>query len=128
MNQINLEHLNLTVTDPDATADLLCKLFGWQIRWAGEAMDGGYTVHVGSQDTYLALYTNSDVQGRTGNGSHIGNLNHFAVQVDKLSEIEQRVVANHLQPFSFQNYPPGERFYFMLPDDIEVEVVSYSSE
>lgn len=28
-----LEHINLTVADPDATAALLGELFDWHVRW-----------------------------------------------------------------------------------------------
>ena len=52
-----LEHLNVTVADPDATAALLGDLFGWKLRWSGDAIHGGRTVHVGSADSYVAVYT-----------------------------------------------------------------------
>ena len=31
----HLEHTNFTVSDTDATAEWMCDLFGWHIRWAG---------------------------------------------------------------------------------------------
>ena len=46
-----LEHVNVTVSDPRKTADRLCELFGWKIRWQGSAIHGGYTVHVGAEDS-----------------------------------------------------------------------------
>ena len=52
-----LEHVNYTVSDPDGTAKILCELFGWKIRWQGAAISGGHTVHVGEEESYLALYT-----------------------------------------------------------------------
>ena len=52
-----LEHANVTVRDSLATADLLVNLFDWSIRWQGESIYGGYSVHVGEVGTYLALYT-----------------------------------------------------------------------
>ena len=60
-----LEHVNITVSDPDRTASLLGTLFDWKVRWSGPAKDGGYTVHVGSDDDYLAIYTSKDqLRGR----------------------------------------------------------------
>ena len=56
MTQITLEHINITVSDAKATAALYCKLFDWHIRWEGPAMDEGYTVHVGTDTQYMALY------------------------------------------------------------------------
>jgi len=44
---MKLEHMNITVPNPDDSAAILCELFGWHVRWAGEAKDNGYTVHVG---------------------------------------------------------------------------------
>ena len=36
-----------------------------------------------------------------------------------------RVVAAGLRPFGHDNYDPGRRFYFLDPDGIEYEIVSY---
>ena len=51
-----LEHLNVTVRDPDVTAAMLVDLFGWRVRWQGAAIHGGRSVHVGGADSYLAVY------------------------------------------------------------------------
>jgi glyoxylase I family protein len=37
------------------------------------------------------------------------------------------VVEAGLTPFSHGDYDPGRRFYFLDPDGIEYEVVSYAS-
>ena len=125
-----LEHVNLTVTDPERTAALLVDLFDWHVRWKGPSMLGGNTIHVGTDTDYLALYTpatspSSDSADARPAG-HIGNLNHVGVLVDDLDAVEQRVVAAGLEPFNHADYEPGRRFYFHDHDDIEFEVVSYS--
>lgn len=51
MAKANLEHVNITVQDPLATAELLVKLFDWRVRWQGDAIHGGFTVHVGAEDS-----------------------------------------------------------------------------
>lgn len=120
-----IEHINLTVRDPDRTAQLLQSLFGWHVRWQGPSMGGGRTVHVGTSDHYVALYTAPDrvytddqfIKGRP--------FNHVALEVDDLDETEARVMAAGLTPFSHGDYEPGRRFYFLDPDGIEYEVVSY---
>ena len=33
-----LEHVNVTVSDPDRTAGLMQALFGWSVRWRGPAL------------------------------------------------------------------------------------------
>ena len=57
MSKPRLEHVNVTVTDPERAARLLETLFDWHVRWAGPARDGGRTIHVGSADDYIALHT-----------------------------------------------------------------------
>lgn len=120
-----IEHVNVTVSDPERAARLMESLFGWRIRWQGPSMNGGHTIHVGTGENYVALYTARDkvysgddfIKGRP--------LNHIGVEVDELDETEARVLAAGLTPFSHGDYEPGRRFYFLDPDGIEYEVVSY---
>ena len=56
MPQGYVEHVNLTVTDIERSAALFERLLGWRRRWRGEAQNGGETIHVGEETTYLALY------------------------------------------------------------------------
>ena len=122
-----LEHVNLTVRDSARTAEKLCAIFGWEIRWRGPTILDGYAHHVGTEDRYLALYSpkQSD-DGSKGGFDRIGRLNHVGVVVDDLDEIERRVIAAGYEPRSHQDYEPGRRFYFYDEDDIEYEVVSYA--
>jgi len=120
-----LEHINLTVRDTDATAIILGEIFDWKIRWAGAAKDEGRTIHLGSDDTYLALYSHDEKEWLDSSHKTITHLNHIGIQVDDLDIIEQRVKAKGLITFNHGDYEPGRRFYFNLEDGIEVEVVSY---
>ena len=52
-----LEHVNVTVADPDAAAAVLCALFDWNVRWSGPGMSTGRTVHVGDDSSYVALFS-----------------------------------------------------------------------
>ncbi len=121
-----IEHVNVTVSDPERAAALMQKLFGWHIRWEGAAMNGGRTIHVGSEDHYLALYAPRDTSALAGGFSKGQPLNHVGVLVDDLDAIEAKVIAAGLTPFSHGDYEPGRRFYFFDPDGIEYEVISYS--
>jgi catechol 2,3-dioxygenase-like lactoylglutathione lyase family enzyme len=121
-----IEHVNITVSDPDRSAALMHAIFGWNERWRGPSLHGGRTIHVGSDTAYLALYTGPD-------GEHAGvrypkgePLQHIGVQVDDLDATEARVAAAGLTPFNHGDYEPGRRFYFLDPDGIEFEVVSYA--
>lgn len=121
-----IEHVNVTVSDPERTADTLSAIFGWHIRWHGPAQNGGTTVHIGSDRAYLALYTGPDGQHAAARYPKGEPLNHVGIQVDDLGAVEARVKAAGLVPFSHGDYDPGRRFYFLDPDGIEYEVVSYA--
>lgn len=120
-----IEHVNVTVSDPARAARLMEALFGWRVRWQGAARDGGHTVHVGSDDHYIALYTGKDVAYTADDFAKGQPLNHIGVEVDDLAAVEAKVVAAGLRPFAHADYAPGKRFYFLDPDGIEYEVVSY---
>lgn len=121
-----LEHTNLTVSNPDATAAWMCDLFGWHIRWAGAAMAGGRTVHVGTDAQYLALYTpGAPGKATDDNYNTIGGLNHLAVVTDDLDGMEKAIKAKGFETGNHGDYEPGRRFYFHDADNIEYEVVQY---
>ena len=125
MASLAIEHVNVTVRDPEHTARVLSNLFGWYVRWRGAARDGGHTVHVGTEAHYMALYTGHDVTYTDQDFAKGRPLNHVGVEVDDLDATEAKVVAAGLVPFSHGDYEPGRRFYFLDPDGIEYEVVSY---
>lgn len=127
MANARLEHLNMTVSDPKATAAWIERIFGWKIRWEGPGMQTGYTVHVGEENSYVALFSYPDRSTPKDDSYRTqGGLNHWAVVVDDLDEIETRVKAEGFTPKSHADYEPGRRFYFDDHDGIEVEVVQYS--
>jgi catechol 2,3-dioxygenase-like lactoylglutathione lyase family enzyme len=125
MTEPRIEHVNVTVSDPERAAKLMERLFGWHVRWQGAARDGGHTIHVGSNEHYLALYAGRGVAYTAEDFAKGRPLNHIGVQVDDLDAIEAKVVAVGLRPFAHADYEPGRRFYFLDPDGIEYEVVSY---
>ncbi|MGX7895825.1 VOC family protein [Tsuneonella sp. HG222] len=123
MPQGTMEHANLTVSDIERSAALFERLLGWGQRWRGPAMNGGETIHVGDEKTYLALYTDRKPHARHAKGAP---LNHVGFVVDDLAAAEQVVRDAGLEPFNQGKYEPGPRtFYFFDWDGIEYEVVSY---
>ncbi len=123
---MKLEHLNITVQNPQESATKLCALFGWHIRWEGSAKDDGFSVHVGDSDSYLALYSPNTPLGARGDSyGQVAGLNHIGVVVDDLDQVEKQVKAAGYTPHLHADYEPGRRFYFDGPDGIEFEVVSY---
>jgi len=123
MPQGTMEHANLTVSDIERSSDLFRKLLGWRQRWRGPARDGGETIHVGDDRSYLALYTDGQPRGRHAKGAP---LNHVGFMVDDLDAAERVVIEAGLEPFGHDDYDPGRRFYFFDWDGIEFEVVSYA--
>lgn len=120
-----LEHINLTVQNPHTSAKILGDIFDWNIRWSGEALDNGFTIHLGGEDNYLALYSHSEKHFAQKSHKTISNLNHFGIQVDDLDKIEQNVKSHGFKTYNHGDYEPGRRFYFDLEEGVEIEVVSY---
>ena len=128
MNAAYLEHINLTVPDAKRTASMLTQLFDWSIRWQGESIHNGYTIHVGAEHSYIALFTH-DKQMENQEESyfrHLG-LNHLGVVVNDLDATEKRVIDAGFKTHSHGDYEPGRRFYFHDHDNLEIEVISYAT-
>lgn len=123
---MRLEHVNISVPDPRASAAMLSRLFGWHIRWEGKALGDGYTVHVGDNESYLALYSGMGELSEPGDSYRTrSGLNHIGVVVEDLAATEAQVKAAGYTPHNHADYEPGRRFYFDGPDGIEFEVVAY---
>ena len=120
----SLEHVNITVRDPERAAAAMHAIFGWNIRWQGPAHEGR-VIHIGSDAQYLALYTGNDQTYPDATFAKGQPFNHVGVEVDDINATERQVIAAGLIPFNHSAYDPGRRFYFFDADGIEFEVVSY---
>lgn len=118
-----LEHVNISVTDPERSAALLQDLLRWKESWRGDSQNYGWTIHVGDDHDYLALYTGDHVTGEYSKGAP---LNHVAFTVVDLDGAKAIVAEAGLKPFGHDDYDSGKRFYFFDWDRIEFEVVSYA--
>lgn len=121
MSEGVIEHVNISVSDPDRSAARLAAIFGWSTRWSGRSASGGRVAHVGWSGGYVAVH-----EGATARHAKGAPLNHIGVEVDDLDACERRVVAQGFKPFSHGDYEPGRRFYFFDDDGVEYEVVSYA--
>jgi len=122
-----LEHANITVSDAEATAAWMSDLFGWHIRWDGPAINGGRSVHIGTDDQYLALYQPPKTAEPVKSSYDIrGGLNHVALQVADIDVTENHVRNLGFTPENHADYEPGRRFYFHDEDGIEYEIVQYA--
>jgi glyoxylase I family protein len=125
MTQAFIEHVNIAVGDPDRAAAMLEALFGWKERWRGHSALGGRAIHIGSDSDYVAVHSAENSDGSPMQHRKGAPLNHIGIQVDDLDDVEARVLALGLTPFSHGDYEPGRRFYFFDENGIEFEIVSY---
>jgi len=129
MPTATIEHVNFTVPDPNETAKWLCSVFDWKIRWSGDAIHGGHSVHVGSDTDYLAIYTGpkgTPLAAKHQSYNQIGGFNHVGIVVEELDAIEEKVKALGFDTHSHADYEPGRRFYFHDQNGVEYEIVSYA--
>lgn len=104
---------------------MMCSVFGWRVRWQGPSSLDGETIHVGTDNAYVAIYTpgsNGPPAGREAGR----RFNHIGVVVGDLDATERKVREAGYKPYAHADYEPGRRFYFRDDDGIEFEVVSYS--
>ena len=123
VEQAALEHVNVTTVSARETAQLFVEVFGWNIRWQGPAKLGGHSIHVGTDGSYVALYTPPEDLKQAGGE---GQPNHVGVRVRDLDATETKVRAAGYEPYAHADYAPGRRFYFRERGGVEIEVVSYS--
>lgn len=121
-----LEHANITVANPEVTANWMKEVFGWHTRWSGDSIHKGFSLHIGGKDSYLALYAPPKTPNApTDSYTTRGGLNHLAVVVRDIDATEAAVKAAGFTPTNHGDYEPGRRFYFHDQDGIEFEVVQY---
>lgn len=119
--QAVLEHVNVTTSSARDTAQLFVDVFGWRIRWEGQGKLGGQSIHVGTDGTYVVLYTPPGDMKSPGEGQP----NHVGVCVRGLDATEKAIRAAGYEPYAHADYYPGRRFYFRDRGGVEFEVVSY---
>ena len=90
-------------------------------------MNNGYTVHVGGETSYVALYAYQEPAAKIDSSvSALPMLNHIAVTVEDLDATEAKIIAAGYETENHGDYEPGRRFYFHDKNGLEYEVVSYN--
>ncbi len=126
MKKIHLEHVNITVSDPEKTAAWMYEVFDWPVRWQGPALGSGRSLHVSSEASYIALYCSNEATDAAPDSYRcLSGLNYIGVVVDDLDLVEAQVRKAEFTPYSHTDYAPGRRFYFKDHDEIEYEVLQY---
>ncbi len=126
-----LEHANISVRDIDALIRFLKTAFPeFQVRGEG-ICNGVRWVHVGTNDTYIALNQAKPDSGRHRkpySGEEPG-VNHLAYEVDNVESLRTRLKAAGYRESTPPNvHPHRKRVYFYDPDGNDWEFVQYFSQ
>jgi len=128
---VRLEHANLTVRDVDGMIRFLQAAFPeFKVRGEGKSQDGSRWVHIGTEETYVALSPASTkpekpwmpYRGRAG-------VNHLAYEVDDAEALRQRMKSAGYKESTPPNaHPHRQRVYFYDPEGNDWEFVQYLSQ
>jgi catechol 2,3-dioxygenase-like lactoylglutathione lyase family enzyme len=123
-----LEHANINVRSIDETIRFLTTAFPeFKVRGRG-VQNGVYWLHIGTDDSYLALNELSADSPRVA-GSDTGPLNHLGVVVDDAEAVADRLrQAGYQETFIVPKHPYRRRIYFQDDDGLEWEFVQYFSD
>ena len=128
---VRLEHANLAVRDVDATIRFLQTAFPeFRVRREGKTSDGLRWVHVGTEETYLAINESSaePAEAWVAYGGKPG-LNHLGYEVDDVEDVRARLTAAGYRDSTVPNeHPHRKRVYFYDAEGNDWEFVQYLSD
>ena len=128
---VRLEHANLGVRDIEGMISFLQTAFPeFQVRGEGISHDGTRWVHIGTDETYIAL---SPANAKPEQGwipySGLPGVNHLAYEVDDVEALRQRMKAAGYRDSTVPNaHPHRKRVYFYDPEGNDWEFVQYLSQ
>ena len=126
-----LEHANICVRDIEPVIRFLKTAFPeFQVRGEGTSRDGTRWVHVGTNDTYIALgQSKADSERHWMPYRGEPGVNHLAYEVDDVDSLSARLEAAGYR----ESTPPNahrhrKRVYFNDPEGNDWEFVQYFSQ
>ena len=121
-----LEHANIRVGSLAAAVDfLLTAIPSFRIRGEGVGSDGRRWMHVGSDDSYLAL-SEAPSPGDESDSLRWHGVNHLGFEVDDAESVKRRLEAKgYREGFVAGPHPYRKRIYFLDRDGNEWEFVEY---
>ena len=127
---VRLEHANLFVKDIDATIRFLQTAFPeFRIRFDGMDPRGFRWVHIGTNDTYIALLQSTIEPEPCTNPVGVPGVNHLAYEVDDVDGLHERLRSAGYKDSTFPNqHAYRKRVYFLDPDGNEWEFIQYLSD
>ena len=128
---VRLEHANLLVRDIGEMIRFLQTAFpDFGIRREGTTWNATRWVHIGNDQTYLALNEASEepTERWVPYGSRPG-LNHLGYEVDDVEALRARMIAANYRDSTVPNdHPHRKRVYFNDPEGNDWEFVQYFSD
>ena len=127
---VRLEHANLVVRNIDEMIQFLKVAFPeFRIRHDGTGKDGMRWVHVGTDETYIALMEANAESGRPWVPySGEPGVNHLAYEVDDVGALRTRLTEAGYRDTTVPNsHPFRKRVYFSDPEGNDWEFVQYLS-
>ncbi len=128
---MRLEHANICVKEFDQMIKFLTTLFPeFRIRGGGVSKKGTKWVHVGNDDTYIALQqSDSDRDMIWKPYSGAPGVNHLAFEVDNVDLLREKLLAAGYSESTVPNkHPFRKRVYFYDPEGNDWEFIQYFSE
>jgi catechol 2,3-dioxygenase-like lactoylglutathione lyase family enzyme len=126
-----LEHANLTVRNADVILGFVRTAFpDFRIRFDGKGFEGERLVHVGNDDTYLALHEarREPAERWVPYGGRPG-LNHLGYEVADAAALRERMKGAGYEETTVPNaHPHRRRVYFEDPEGNDWEFVEYLSD
>ncbi len=128
---IRLEHANLCVRNVDKMASFLRTAFPeFRVRGGGQTILGSRWMHVGTDDTYIALQESSQEPAEAWVPySQKPGTNHLGYEVDDVEALRKRLLeAGYGETTVPNRHPHRRRIYFHDPEGNDWEFVQYSSD
>jgi catechol 2,3-dioxygenase-like lactoylglutathione lyase family enzyme len=125
-----LEHANLCVRDIDGMIRFLRTAFpDFRIRADRTDADGSRWVHIGTNESYLALNAADVTPDRAWEPySGLPGVNHLGYEVDDADALRERMLTAGYEESTVPNaHPFRKRVYFLDPEGNDWEFVEYLS-
>ncbi len=128
---VRLEHANMSVRDIDVMIRFLQAAFPeFRVRGKGTSANGTRWVHVGTDETYIAL-NQATVELEKQWVPYTGEpgVNHLGYEVDDVEAVHSRLTAAGYRESTVPNvHPHRKRVYFYDAEGNDWEFVQYFSE
>lgn len=129
--KLRIEHANLAVKDIDGMIRFLKTAFpGFEVRGEGEKAPNGRWLHIGLDESYIAL-NEADEPGAKTRTPYSGTpgLNHLGYEVDDVEALRERLLAGGYRESTVPNkHPHRTRVYFYDAEGNDWEFVEYHTE